>query len=291
MSKRNLLNLILLTIIVALIAIVIYQPGKNVAPSLPKLTSLNKNEIKQIKITRQSTTPSERELEFKKVDDVWMMIKPYAMTANAFRINSILKILSTPSFSQNSLSGLDLATFGLNKPIMTITFNNNTSLVFGHNKTLRTHRYIKIGSTLHLTTDTFLYQLSAKAESYISHKLLPANKTLVKLSLPNMTLEKINGKWESSINTSSFSAEAINQLIQEWQLSQAYDVNKTVAKIKYKKDIAAYLSDGEIIYFNIEENKSSFNLINLSNRIRYILSSDRKSKLLNLSNINKDNQE
>lgn len=291
MSKRNLINLILLAIIIALVAIVIYKPGKDAAQPLPTLTSLNKNDIQHIKITRKSKIPSEQEMEFKKTDNGWVMIKPYTVAANTFRINSILEILTTTSFSQNNLSGLDLATFGLAKPVATITFNNKTSLVFGHNKTLKNHRYIKIGPTLHLTTDTFLYQLAAKAESYIDHKLLPENKTLIKLSLPDITLEKVNGKWKSSINTDRFSADATNQLIEEWQLSQAYDVNKTKAKIKYRKDIAAYFNTGEVIYFNIENNKSSFNLINLTNRVRYILSADRKNKLLNLSSAHKNKPE
>ena len=304
MSKRNLLNLILLVFIAILATIVIYEPGKNVAAKPPTLTNLNKKDIKQIKITRHvahGTSLLEQEIELEKTSDGWKMTKPYAVPANSFRIDSILEILSTVSYSQNSLQDLNLGTFGLEKPAATITFNNNVSLVFGHNKSLKNHRYIQIDSTLHLTPDTFFYQLAAKSESYINHKVLPKNRKITKLILPSVSLEKINGLWinkgiskskrKNKVEKEELSADSANQLIDEWQLSQAYDVNKIFSKIKYSKDVTLHFDDGEIIHFNIEKNKKSFNLINISNRVRYILSKDRASKLLNLSPINEDKKE
>lgn len=301
MSKRNLLNLILLAFIALLAAIVIYEPGKSVAAKLPTLTNLNKKDIKQIKITRHGADLPEQEIKLEKTSEGWKMTKPYAVSANSFRIDSILEILSTVSFSQNRLQNLNLNTFGLAKPAATITFNNNVSLVFGHNKSLKNHRYIQIGSTLHLTPDTFFYQLAAKSESYVDHKVLPKNRTITKLILPKINLEKINGLWihkrtnkeinKNIVEKEELSADSANQLIDEWQLSQAYDVNKIFSKIKYRKDIAIHFDNGEIIHFNIEKNKKSFNLINISNRVRYILSKDRESKLLSLSPVNENKNE
>lgn len=291
MSKRNLLNLILLAFIAILAAIVVYEPGKDVATKPLLLTNLDKKDIRQIKITRHGADLPEQEVKLEKTSDGWKMTKPYAVSANSFRINSILEILSTVSYSQNSLQNLNLDTFGLAKPAATITFNNNVSLVFGHNKSLKNHRYIQIDSTLHLTPDTFFYQLAAKSESYIDHKILPKNRKITKLTLPKISLEKINGIWGNKAGKEELSADSTNQLIDEWQLSQAYDVNKTFAKIKYRKDITIHLNDGEIIHFNIENNKKSFNLINISNRVRYILSKDRENKLLSLSPVNQDKNE
>ena len=302
MSKRNLLNLILLAFIAILVALVIYEPGKNVAAKPPTLTNLDKKDITQIKITRRVADDAdlrEQEIEIEKTSNGWEMIKPYAVSANSFRIDSILEILSTVSYSQNSLKNLNLDTFGLDKPEATITFNNNVSLIFGHNKSLKNHRYIQIGSTLHLTPDTFFYQLTAKSESYVDHKVLPKNRKIIKLTLPTISLEKINGLWvykkiderKSKVEKEDLSADSTNQLIDEWQLSQAYDVNKIFSKIKYREDISIHLDNGEIIHFNIEKNNKSFNLINISSRVRYILSKDRANKLLSLSPVNEDKKE
>ena len=288
MSKRNLLNLGLLVFIIILIALVIYEPGKNVAAIPPTLTSLKTNNINHIKINRHNSKDNEQIIELEKNDGSWMMLKPHSVAANTFRIEPILKLLSTVSFSQNSLAGLDPSTFGLDNPAITITFNNKTSVVFGHNKSLKHHRYVQVGSTLHLIADTFLYQLTAKSESYISHKLLTDNSKIIKLSLPSFSLKNTEGNWALTPKDENISADSINQLISEWNLSQAYDINKVKLRPTNKPDVSIEFKNNKTIRFNIEKNEDSFNLINIDSGVRYILSSDRKDKLLKLSNISHD---
>ena len=288
MSNRNLLNIGLLIFILILVTLVIYEPGKEVAVTPPTLTSLKPSDIYHIKINRHNASSSEKVIELEKTAENWNMLKPHSVPANTFRIDSILKLLSTVSFSQNNLEGLNLNTFGLDKPMATITFNNKVAIIFGHNKSLKNHRYVQIGSTLHMVADTFFYQLSAKTESYVSHKLLPDNSKIIKLTLPTMKLENIEGNWAVTPKSESSSADSINQLVNEWELSQAYDINKIKTNRNKNSDITIHLKDNNKIRFNIEKNISSFNLINIDTGIRYILSGDRKDKLLKLSNINQD---
>ena len=288
MSNRNLLNLSLLIFILVLVIFVVYEPGKEVAITPPTLTTLDSKEIFHIKITRYNTEIGKEEIEFKKTPSGWNMLKPYAVSANAFRIDSILELLSTVSFSQNNLKNLNLDTFGLTQPVATITFNNKTAIAFGHNKSLKNHRYVQINSTLHMISDTFYYQLAVKSESYISHKLLSEKNKIQKLSLPTMKFEKVDGMWISKPKTNDFSADSINQLISEWQLSQAYDINKVKINPNSKPDIVIQLENHKKLQFKIETSKDNFNLVNLNSGIRYILSADRKDKLLKLSNITQD---
>ena len=288
MSKRNLLNLGLLIFILILIALVVYEPGKKVAVTPPTLTPLNSKDINHIKITRHHSKKNEQIIELEKNVDNWMMNKPHHVAANTFRIESILELLSTVSFSQNSLDGLNPSTFGLDNPAITITFNKETSIVFGHNKSLKNHRYVQIGSTLHLIADTFLYQLGAKSESYVSHKLLNDKSNITKMILPSISLKNTEGRWELTPKDQNISADSINQLVTEWSLSQAYDINKVKPTPKSKPNITLQLKNNKKVRFIIENNKNSFNLINIDSGVRYILSSDRKDKLLKLSNINHD---
>jgi len=286
MSKRNLLNLILFVFILALVILVIYEPGKNAPKIIPKLTTLEANDVHSIKIIRANAKP----LEFEKTSAGWMMLKPYKLSANDFRIESILKILSTESLSQNKLKNLNRDTFGLTKPVATITFNNNTSILFGNNKSLKRYRYVELDSILHMIIDTFYYQLTAKSESYINHKLLGNKSKIIKLSLPNLLLKNTKGKWTVTPHAKADSADSINQLINEWQYSQAYDINIVKRKRKFQPDISIHLENSKIINFKMEESKESFNLINTDTNVRYILSADRKNKLLKLSGINQTNE-
>lgn len=285
MSKRNILNLVLFVFILALIALIVYGPGKD-KPVIPnKLTSLKVEDINHIEIDRHQATASQQNITFKKGNNGWEIVKPYQLTANTFRIESILKLLSTVSLSQNNLNNLDQANFGLTKPRTTITFNHNTDIIFGHNKSLKHHRYVKIGSTLHMIKDTFYYQLTAKTESYIDHKLLPEKSKIKKLSLPGLILEQIDGKWNKIPTPDSFSADSINQLINEWQLSQAYDLSKVKTQPDTKPDITIHLKNNEVIHFKIKSDKENFSLLNIDSGLRYILSVDRKDKLFKLPSI------
>ncbi|MCW9030176.1 MAG: DUF4340 domain-containing protein [Gammaproteobacteria bacterium] len=284
MSKRNLLNILLLIFTLALVAVIIFEPGKEKAFIPPTLTQLNADDIQTIKISRASIKTNESELLFRKTANKWQLIKPYQIPANTFRVDSILKLLSAVSLSQNTLNNLDLNKFGLDTPLATITFND-TSIIFGHNKSLKNHRYVKIDSTLHMIADTFYYQLIAKIESYIDHKLLPENSKIIKLLLPGIKLEQINGIWQSTPEADDFSADAVTQLIDEWQLSQAFDIEKIHPQPDSKADIMIYLHDKSISRFKIKPDQDSFTLINIDSGISYIIAKDRRNKLLHLSGI------
>lgn len=286
MSKRNLLNLALLIFILVLVTVVVYEPGKEKAITPPTLTQLKIDDIQHIKINRRLADANEQDIVFEKTAEGWIMLKPYQLAANTFRIDSILKLLSAVSLSQNNLENLDQNKFGLSIPQATITFNK-AKIIFGHNKSLNHHRYVKIDSTLHMIADTFYYQLMAKTESFISHKLLPEKSKITKLRLPHIKFEQVDGKWNITPKADDFSADSVNQLISEWQLSQAYDINKVKIEAKTKADITIHLSNNKIIRFKIEKNKDSFNLINIDSGVRYILSADRRDKLLKLSDIEK----
>ena len=283
MSKRNLLNLILFTFILILVVLVVFEPGKEKPITPPTLTNLKKDDIHHIKINRRQGEPNDQNIVFEKSTDGWMMLEPYHLRANIFRIDSILKLLSTVSFSQNNLENLDKSKFDLIIPHATITFNNKTSIVFGNNKSLKHHRYVKIDSTLHMIADTFYYQLLAKTESYIDHKLLPENNKIIKLILPGMKIEQVKGEWQAIPKADGFTADSVNQLISEWQLSQAYDIKKVKIKKNTKADIIIQLAN-KTLHFKVGNTKSDFTLTNIDTGIQYILAKDRKDKLLNLVN-------
>lgn len=285
MSKRNLLNLVLLIFVALLITLVIFEPGKESVVTPNTLTKLKVDDIQHIRIKR----PNEQAIELFKNLDGWQMSHPYRQSANAFRVESILKLLGAVSLSQNSLINLNPIEFGLKKPLATITFNDDISFEFGHNKSLNHHRYVKIGSTLHLIADTFYYQLAANSESFINHKLLPEKSKIKKLILPTVKLEQTDGKWNVTPKN-DFSTDSVNQLIDEWQLSQAYDIAIDKKSNKLNADVKIYFKKRTPLFFKISESQNSFNLTNVESGIRYILSSDRKDKLLKISPTIDDNE-
>ena len=282
-SSRNILNLVLLVVILGLVAIVVYEPGKEKPLTPPTLTQLKAADINNIKISRQT---DKRDIELSKTANGWVILKPFQLPANTFRIDSILKLLSTVSFSQNDLDKLDPRNFGLDKPFATITLNNKTLIIFGHNKSLKHLRYVQIGSVLHMIADTFYYQLAAKAESFIDHQLIPKARKITQLHLPGLKLEQKEDKWDVTPKPRHFSMDSVNELISEWQLSQAYDIgydkNKIEPRADAHADIRITLDNQDVMRFNIVKDPDGFALLNVNNGVKYILTQDRKNKLLKL---------
>ena len=103
--------------------------------------------------------------------------------------------------------------------------------------------------------------------------------------MPDLKLEQTNGKWQVKPKDDAFSADAVTQLINEWQMSQAYDIEKIKTQAKSKADITVYLNDSTIIRFKINQTKDNFSLMNIDSGIRYLLSKDRQNKLLSLTEI------
>ena len=280
MSNRNLLNIILLIVIIGLTSLVVFKPGKQSAVTPPTLTNLSVKDIHHILIEKNS---SKNTIELVKKNNLWRIIRPYELPANTFRIESLLKLLSAASLSQNNMSGLKPNDFGLSKPLAVITFNKSVAIEFGHNKSLKNHRYIKIDNILHMIADTFYYQVATSANSFISHSLLPEKSKIIQLTLPTFNLKQIEGKWELSPKSNEFSADAINKLIDEWQHSQAYDIKVKKITSTTKPDILIKTKSHKNIRFKLQMTKDIFSLTNIDTGIEYILSSDRKENLLKLT--------
>lgn len=282
MSKRNLLNVVLLIVIIGLISLVVFKPGKKSAITPPTLTNLNAQDIQHILINKNN---DKNTLELVKKNNRWMMINPYELPANKFRIESLLKLLSAASLSQNNISNLNPNNFGLKNPLAVITFNKSIAIKFGHNKSLKHHRYIQVDNVLHMIADTFYYQVATSTNSFISHDLLPEKSKIIQLTLPKFNLKQFEGRWELSNKSQVFSADVINKLIAEWQHSQAYDIKVKKSTPTIKPDIQIKTKNNKNIRFKLRVTKNIFSLTNIDTGIEYILSADRKEKLLNLTPI------
>ena len=92
MSKRNLLNLILFVTIILLVVLVVYEPGKDKPITPTMLTTLNVDDVNEIKIIRHQAIKEEQNISFKRTDFGWQVVEPYNIAANTFRIKSILEL-------------------------------------------------------------------------------------------------------------------------------------------------------------------------------------------------------
>lgn len=219
MSSRNILNLVLLAVIAVLIAVVVYEPGKDVKPNI-KLTDLNRTAITKITITRIGTS----QIVLEKKDNKWQMQEPYAMPANETQVESLTEMVAAPSQAQYPLKDQDLKPYGLDSPRVTVVFNDKDKLEFGGTEPLNHQRYVRHNDTLHVITDRFYYNLGRPATDFVDHALLPAIPTITKLVLPRLTLSLQDEKWQAEPAVKDLSRDQVNELLDNWKSANATEL-------------------------------------------------------------------
>lgn len=217
MTTRGILNLLLLLGVAALAAVVVYQPGIAPAPPPIKLTALTPQQISRIHIERAGKDA----ITLQKLDGHWRITEPQQLPADDGHVNSLLRLVQETSQAHFPAKPEDLHKYKLDKPAATLTLDDQ-KFAFGDIDPINGRRYIQIGTTVHLTTDMYFYQLDADMPSFVSTHLLPDKASISALSLPDLALTRdAQGHWHVQPDKPSLSADAIQTLLDAWRTTTA----------------------------------------------------------------------
>lgn len=217
MKSRLVLNLILLTVVLVLSALAIYEPGVD-EPQVVHLTDLDDSTIDRIVLENKEV------IAFEKREGHWWLTAPFSAPANDIRMRQLLDIANAESEARYPFRAEDQGKFELDKPKAKLTLGT-VKLVFGGSDPIDMRRYVWVGETLHLVNDDFSHHLTAPATDYVDKKLLPENVTIQELLLPGVKATKgQDGKWV--IEPSSDADAGINDLVTAWQSARAIEVKR-----------------------------------------------------------------
>jgi hypothetical protein len=220
MTTRSALNLALLGLAAVLAALIYWQPGIAPPAVLPKLTALAQADVRHITIRSQQGT----EIRLDKEQGDWMMSAPIATYANGFRIDALLGVAQAESHAQLPVAGLDLAKFHLDTPALLLRLND-VEIAFGDSEPLDNRRYVRVGSTIHLIDDDYYYRLQAGVPAFVSNQLLPPHAKPAQISLPAFSVSHASGQWQLSPAEKQPSMDTLNGFVDEWQRTQAVEVD------------------------------------------------------------------
>ncbi len=220
MRARLWLNLALLALVGVLVAVVVFEPGKDPEPKPEPLTTRDPDTVTRLKLVRDGDDV----IVLEKRDGRWWLTQPWTLPARAFRVEGVLRLLEAESQSRHDLAGLDLAKFGLDRPRASVTVDGELTIDFGGTEPLAQRRYVRIGEDLHTIIDTFYYQIAATPESFVDLALLPPDAKIVRITLPDLVLELKDGKWQRAPEHPDRSADATLAIVDAWRTTQALDV-------------------------------------------------------------------
>ena len=210
-----------------------------------KLSNISADSIAKIFIHHH-----QRDIVIDKLNQKWHLAKPVVISANQFRIKTLLNLLSTISHAQYKVDDLDLKKYGFDEADTYISFND-TKIVFGIINPINNLRYVMMNNELHLIDDHHYPLLSSQTGTLVARELLPASTKVNKLVLPEYTLARDeNDLWKSTNDTSS---DAIVETIQQWTHKQAFAVHDYVER-ESLGEIQAYIENNDTpVIFNITD--------------------------------------
>lgn len=277
MSRRNLINLVLLGIVAVLVAVVVYEPGIEEEQAV-KLTALERSEVKKITINRIGTA----QVILEKEQDRWFMREPYAMPANAFKVEAIIEMVAAQSHAQYPIAGQDLQPYGLDKPRVTVVFNENEKIDFGGIEPLKQRRYMRYHDTLHVVTDRFFHNISVSETDYLDHNLFPDKSQISKLVLPELTLTLKDGQWQTEPQVEGYSNDQGNELIDNWLYANAvqmtdYKPGQPAQQVKVYRE-----GQDDPIVFDVLREADTFSLGRADLGLQYKFTAAKEQDLLRL---------
>ncbi|HHM05407.1 MAG TPA: DUF4340 domain-containing protein [Gammaproteobacteria bacterium] len=222
MTRRWLLNLILLAILGALLWVTVHEPGLEPEQAeLPPLTGLTPEQIDTVKIERRDQPT----VAFKRRGQGWVMTEPYETAANPMRLDSLALIAQTSSHRSFLATDADLAGAGLARPGVVLHLND-TVIRFGGVSPVDGRRYVEVNRKVHLITDMYYTDLVAEPAAFVARRLLPEGAHITALTLPGLRIWQRNGLWTAEPPADP---DNIQALVDEWQSAQAIKIRAGVA--------------------------------------------------------------
>lgn len=264
MQRKIIINLVLILAVAAL-AVFLLNTGEEPEKTIVPLTSIPPDSISRIDIERTDKVS----ISFRKNGDVWFMTAPLQVRANENRINAMLQMLKTPSFTRLSIDELDLSRFDLAPPAVTLR-ENGREFFFGDTNPLEGRRYVMIGATLHLIQDGLLPQLQQGPEFFISPQLIPEGTLLQSIELPGYVFTFVNNKWIGTDDT-QITEDTLERLISAWQTAQATSI-EIIKPVDSLDDVIIHTRAGEAMHFEIQQREPVVKLARTDLGITYYIS-------------------
>lgn len=277
-SLRFYINITLIISIIAL-SLWLYAESQKTPLEPQLLPGVSAENIQEIRFERigQDTILLQRDA------DSWLLEEPYAsvLAASNGRVNELLKLLSTPSHANYASSDLDLAAFGLDKPLGKIKFNDHL-LFIGKTNPVNRYRYIRLHTHVHLVDDNLRHLLSADAPSFVGPHLLPQNQQLVSIKLADWELSKTDLTWTLKPENPDISSDTLQTMFTRWQRAMALWA-KPSRKRPVLANIELQFANQESIHFELLSNdEQDFILARPNLGLEYYLDTEQGKALLEL---------
>lgn len=218
MNRRWALNLLLVAVLAALVAVAWLQPGQEKPAAKTPLTTLTADNIQTIRIARAGGGG----VTLARAGTHWRLTAPRAGRANARRVETLLGLLSTDSLGQPSAD--KRAEYGLDTPRVTVWFDA-TAIRIGREHAFDPKVYADVGGAIHLIAMHAADAALTPPEDFHDPHLLDEDMELDEIRTRDFRVTRAaTGAWSLTPPIENLPTDAVNRLVDEWRYAQALSV-------------------------------------------------------------------
>jgi hypothetical protein len=148
-KKRLFLNLLLLLVVAGLIAFVVTREEDSGEKFKTLYDKSIGDDAKELVIHAEGKDDIVIKLE----NEIWKVVKPSEFVADKEKIRHLFTLLSENAESSYDIKDKDLASYGLDKDNLSISFNG-VKMIFGKLNTVTEKRFILKGGRMYLISET-----------------------------------------------------------------------------------------------------------------------------------------
>lgn len=169
-----------------------YKPAAPARASHP-LSELKPQEVNRIALERPARAASPAvAIVLERVEDEWRMTEPVSARVETPQVERLTALLDAQSVARYPAT--DLARYGLDQPLATMTLNNQSFRFGSINETTR-EQYVLAGEHVYAVPLALRTSLPRDANALISRALFAPGETPVRFELPGFTAALEDGTW------------------------------------------------------------------------------------------------
>jgi hypothetical protein len=210
-TSRARLNLALVGLVALLAALAWFRPGiKHDGEATPLVKDAGS--IKEVRLA----LAGKPEIRLVRDGEAWRMLAPRAFPADAAMMQGFLDGLGAPVEDAFAAAGMDLAKYGLDKPLARLWLDG-VEYDFGAVQPINKQRYLLSAGRVMLVDDYLFYRVAHDSYGWLDKHLLPEGARITALQLPHATLTlDAKGAWQIAPTDKTLTPEALQAFVGRW---------------------------------------------------------------------------
>lgn len=212
----------------------------------------------------------------------WHVAAPFELPADDFQVDALLDSLREPATRRYPADSANLAELGLENPRWTLRVDD-VQIRLGDRGVLGNTRYLLKDGFVYLVNDVLSYRLQRAPLDYASRLVVPQEKSIAALWLPDGThLARTGTTWQLQPDDAAMTTDTLIAIVNAWRNAAALDV-QAAHSVPRDGEVQIEFADGSAVQFGIEISDTGLLLTRDNPAITYTLPRDAVGELLQLT--------